>query len=169
MPSDKNRIDRFEEDLINLLPNLRRFALSLCRNPDIADDLVQITVERAFAARNHYDPATPLAAWTFRILRNAWIDMTRKTRNHGAQIPIDDMADGPSVDGRQVTEARLMLGSVEAAMAELPDQQREVMVLVCIEDMTYAEVAEILETPIGTVMSRLSRARINLAKMLGIE
>ena len=66
-------------------------------------------------------------------------------------------------------KAREYQKRVEAAMAELPDQQREVMVLVCIEDMTYAEVAEILETPIGTVMSRLSRARINLAKMLGIE
>lgn len=161
-------IDTFARDLVALLPNLRRFALSLCRSADQADDLVQITVERALKARDRFDPATRLDAWTFRILRNAWIDQTRRSGVRGEIVDIDDAPDVASVDGRTVTEARLMLGSVEAAMATLPIEQRAVMMLVCVEEMSYAEAAEVLGIPAGTVMSRLSRARLAIARSLGI-
>lgn len=162
-------IDAFARDLVALLPNLRRFALSLCRNGDLADDLVQTTVERALKARDRFDPATRLDAWTFRILRNAWIDQTRRTGTRGEMVDIDDAPDAATVDGRTETENRLMLGSVEAAMAALPDEQRAVMLLVCVEELTYAEAAEVLGIPAGTVMSRLSRARLAVMRSLGIK
>jgi RNA polymerase sigma-70 factor, ECF subfamily len=161
--------DRFDDNLIALLPNLRRFALSLCRQPDIADDLVQLTAERAFAARDRFDPATRLDAWLFRILRNAWIDHTRRARNQGTTVDIDDAPDAGLVDGTKAIEDKLMLRTVEAAMGTLPTDQREVMMLICVEDLSYKEAAAILEIPIGTVMSRLARARLAISAKLGIN
>lgn len=161
--------DRFTEDLIALLPNLRRFALSLCRRADLADDLVQITAERALGARDRFDPATRLDAWLLRILRNAWIDHTRRGAVRGEMIDIDDAPDAATVDGEEVAMNRLALSEAEAAIAELPLEQRVVILLVCVEDLSYKEVAEVLGIPIGTVMSRLSRARIAVAQKLGIK
>jgi RNA polymerase sigma-70 factor (ECF subfamily) len=161
--------DRFTEDLVALLPNLRRFALSLCRRPDVADDLVQITAERAFAARDRFDPTTRLDAWLFRILRNAWIDHTRRTVTQGTTVDIADMPEAVVVDGVRETEAHLMLKRTWAAMAELPEDQREVMMLVCVDELSYREAAEVIGVPIGTVMSRLARARLALSSRLGIK
>lgn len=160
---------QFEQELISNLPALRRFALSLCRNADVADDLVQITVERAVKSRDTFEPGTNMISWLFRILRNAWIDMTRRNRTRGTEIDLSYSPDAAAVDGRRVTESRLMLGAVEQALADLPADQREVLLLVCFEEMSYAETSEVLGIPIGTVMSRLSRARIALVKILGIE
>lgn len=161
--------DDFTDSLIAALPSLRRFALSLARQPDVADDLVQITVERALAARDRYDPTTPLRAWLFRILRNAFIDMTRRTRTRGAETDIVDAPEAATVDGPRDTEARVMLGQTMAAMQGLPEDQRAILTLVCMEDLSYAEAAHALDIPVGTVMSRLSRARRALAARLGIE
>ncbi|MFM2390788.1 MAG: hypothetical protein RLZZ437_2343 [Pseudomonadota bacterium] len=161
--------DSFENNLIALLPNLRRFALSLCRRGDLADDLVQITAERAFAARSRFDPTTRLDAWLFRILRNAWIDQTRRTQTQGTVVDIDDAPDAGIVDGTKTVEDKLMLRSVEAAIAALPTDQREVMLLICVEDLSYKEAAAVLDVPIGTVMSRLARARLAISATLGIK
>ena len=160
--------DPFADALVGLLPNLRRYALSLCRRADQADDLVQITVERALAGRAAHDPSRPMQAWTFRILRNAFIDMTRRDRTRGESVDVHEMPEAVTIDGAGQTENVLMLKSAEAAMAALPPDQREVMLLVCVEEMTYAEAAALLGVPIGTVMSRLSRARMAVAKSLGI-
>ena len=81
----------FETALIAALPKLRRYALSLCRRGDVADDLVQITVERAVTAKSRFDPETSLEAWLFRILRNAWIDQTRRTATRGTEVDVVDM------------------------------------------------------------------------------
>jgi RNA polymerase sigma-70 factor (ECF subfamily) len=161
--------DAFERDLVDALPRLRRFALSLCRNADLADDLVQIAVARAVAGRDRYDPATRLDPWLFRILRNAWIDHARRAATRGTEIDVGDAPDAGIVDGPRVTEAALMLKRTEEAMATLPAEQREVIVLVCFEEMSYADAAELLGIPKGTVMSRLARGRAALARMLGIE
>lgn len=160
--------DAFEQDLVAALPSLRRFALSLCRNGDVADDLVQTTVERAVASRARYDPGTRIEPWLFRILRNAWIDQTRRAATRGTEIDVADAPEAAMVDGPRVTESALMLQRTEAAMATLPAEQREVMVLVCFEEMSYAEAAEVLGIPKGTVMSRLARGRAALAQKLGI-
>jgi RNA polymerase sigma-70 factor (ECF subfamily) len=161
--------DRFSMDLIALLPNLRRFALSLCRRSDLADDLVQTTAERAFAARDRFDPATRMDAWLFRILRNAWLDTTRRQQTRGTEVDIADAPEARVTDGVVETENRLMLQSVEAAMADLPQDQREVMMMICVEELSYKEAAEVLDIPIGTVMSRLARARLAIAAALGIK
>lgn len=159
----------FGENLIALLPNLRRFALSLSRKADIAEDLVQITVERAIANHASFDRSARLEPWLFRIMRNAWIDMTRRNRSAGTQVDVFEVPEALPTDPGPAIEARLMLQSVQAAMERMPEEQREVLHLVCIEEMSYAETAEILGIPRGTVMSRLSRARLALAERLGIK
>lgn len=159
----------FGEALIRLLPNLRRYALSLARRSDVADDLVQITVERAITAAGSHDPATRIEPWLFRIIRNAFIDMTRRQRTRGAEVDVFDIPEALPVDTERGIEARLMLRSTQGAMRELPVEQREVLELVGIHELSYAEAAEVLEIPRGTVMSRLSRARVALAEKLGIK
>jgi RNA polymerase sigma-70 factor (ECF subfamily) len=160
--------DSFADELIALLPALQRYALSLARRRDVADDLVQTAVERAFSARDRRDPAQPLRAWTFRILRNAFIDQTRRTATRGESVDVTENPDILSVDGARVTEDHLMLAAARAAMDALPPDQRDVMHLICVEEFSYAEAAALLDIPVGTVMSRLSRARIAVARTLGI-
>ncbi|CAI2936718.1 RNA polymerase sigma factor [Aminobacter niigataensis] len=155
--------------LIAFLPNLRRFAISLCRSRDLADDLVQAACERALASQDRFEPGTRFDAWMFRILRNLWIDHVRRAKTAGPQQDIDDTPDITGSSGERDAEARLTLKSVALAIDQLPDDQREVLLLVCVEDLSYKEAAEILSIPIGTVMSRLSRARKNLADAAGIN
>lgn len=159
----------FGEALVALLPNLRRYALSLTRRPDQADDLVQQTVERAIAGAASFDSVQRLEPWLFRIMRNGFIDQTRRRRSAGVQLDVHDMPEALPTDPGPALEARLMLRSVEAAMAALPTEQREILHLVCVEEMSYAETARILDIPLGTVMSRLSRARLALSERLGIR
>lgn len=155
--------------LLDFLPNLRRFAISLCRSRDIADDLVQAACERALANEDSFAPGTRFDAWMFRILRNLWIDQLRRQRTAG---PIEDISvrhDIPGDDGVLTIEAKSELGAVASAIDQLSDDQREVLLLVCVEDLSYADTAELLGIPIGTVMSRLARARMNLANKVGIK
>lgn len=162
-------LDAFESDLIAALPRLRRYALSLCRRSDLADDLVQLTVERALTSRGQFDPTGRLDPWLFRILRNSWIDMTRRITTRGTEVDIFEMPEASIVDGERVSEAALTLRETEIALGRLPPEQREVILLVCYEELSYAEAAEVLGVPRGTVMSRLSRGRAALAELMGIS
>ncbi|NGO55205.1 sigma-70 family RNA polymerase sigma factor [Allomesorhizobium camelthorni] len=153
--------------LVAILPNLRRFAISLCRSRDVADDLVQAACERALAGR--FEAGTRFDAWMLRILRNLWIDHIRKQSTAGQQEDIDQRQDIVGASGERDVEARLTLNRVALAVTELPDDQREVMLLVCVEDLSYKAAADVLGIPIGTVMSRLARARKNLAEATGME
>jgi RNA polymerase sigma-70 factor (ECF subfamily) len=155
--------------LIAFLPNLRRFAISLCRSRDLADDLVQAACERALASHDRFESGTRFDAWMFRILRNLWIDHIRRTKTAGPRENIDDRQDIVGSSGERDVEARLTLKSVAVAIDELVDEQREVLLLVCVEDLSYKQAAEVLGIPIGTVMSRLARARKNLAEAAGIN
>ena len=159
----------FGEALIRLLPNLRRYALSLSRRADLADDLVQTTVERAIRASGSYDPAARLEPWLFRITRNAFIDVTRRQRTQGVEVDVFDIPEALPDDNDRAVEARLMLRATQDAMKSLPPEQAEILHLICIEDLSYAEAAEVLDIPKGTVMSRLSRARLALSERLGIR
>lgn len=158
-----------EDQLVAFLPRLRRFAISLCRSREQADDLVQAACERALASADSFQTGTRFDAWMFRILRNLWIDHTRRVKTRGPEDDVDARHDLVGVSGEREVEARLMLKSVSDAIADLPDDQREVLLLVCVEELPYREAAEVLGIPIGTVMSRLARARIALAEATGIK
>ncbi|MCV9967167.1 RNA polymerase sigma factor [Pararhizobium sp. BT-229] len=159
----------FENRLIAFLPNLRRFAISLCRSREIADDLVQTACERALRSSDHFEPGTRFDAWMFRILRNLWIDEIRRRKTAGPSEDISDRTDISVPSGEAASHARMELDGVAQAIDRLPDEQREVLVLVCVDELSYRQAAEVLSIPIGTVMSRLARARKNLSDMTGIS
>ena len=152
--------------IATLLPRLRRFARTVTRHREDADDLVQVAVERALRRLDQWQPGTRLDSWMFRIMQNAWIDEVR-ARSRRDEVPVDDgFADhvGSGVDetGRHI--ARL---AVQAAMARLPEDQRIAVGLVLVEGLPYKEAAQVLEIPIGTLTSRLARGREALQVLLG--
>jgi len=157
----------FERGLQECLPRLRRFAHGLSQNAADADDLTQATIERALRARDQWTPGTRLVSWLYRIMRNLWVD-TARSRGCKAQFEAPPEA-GESVgfDPRPGMEAAIDLGTAMAAMDRLPEEQREVVVLILIEGLGYRETAELLDLPIGTVSSRLVRGRTALLEMLG--
>ena len=154
--------------MIRLLPRLRAFGRSLTGTQDQADDLVQQTVEKALRNIESYTPGTRLDSWLFRIMRNTWIDGHRARRPTVALDDVETMTPLISEDGRDVTENRIYLAQVRRAMDSLPEDQRIVLMLVCVEGLRYREVAEALGIPEGTVMSRLSRGRLALAGALNM-
>jgi len=150
------------EDLVALLPRLRRFARALSRSDDEADDLVQSACERALANRHGFVPGTRLDSWMYRIVQNLWIDRCRSRTARGEHVDIDEAYDLAGADGRSVTMSRLTLAEVRQRVRDLPEEQRLVLALVTLEGLSYREAAERLAVPIGTIMSRLSRARRRL-------
>lgn len=153
-----------KEQMRQLVPGLRRFAYSLTGTMPEADDLLQGTLERVL--RQSPPAGVALEPWAFRICRNLWIDecRSRQVRDRAAQQP--ELTDGQVVDGERATTSQIELSQVDAAMARLPDDQREIISLVAIQGMSYQAVADTLDIPKGTVMSRLARARAALSKSL---
>ena len=157
----------FDSGLTQCLPRLRRFAHSLSRNSADADDLTQMTIERALTARRQWQPGTRLDSWLYRIMRNLWIDTARsRSRKASLEAP-PEAAANIGVDPRPGMEASVDLARIMAAMERLPDEQREVVALILIEGFGYRETAEMLGLPIGTVSSRLVRGRTALLEMVG--
>lgn len=154
------------QELVMLLPRLRRYALVLCRSPALADDLVQGACERALANASSWTPGTRFDAWVFRILRNHWIDHVRRLKVEGMTEDVAAQKQLVGDLGERLVLGKLQLAEVQRAIESLPQEQREVLILVCIEDLAYREAAEILEVPVGTVMSRLARARKRLVEMV---
>ncbi len=152
----------FRAELVALLPRLRRYALALARSPFAADDLVQATCEKALSNEAAFAPGSRLDAWLFRILRNAWIDGLRQSQRQGVAEDIDTREDIVGDTGEDAALNRLTLREVKLRIDALPVEQREVLLLVCVDDMSYREAADLLDVPIGTVMSRLARARRRL-------
>lgn len=157
-------MDEFESALGRLLPRLRRFAYGLTRESADADDLVQRTAERALRARHQWQPGTSLDAWTYRIMRNLWIDTARSRQREDRVMARDEEGYDRGIAGG--AEGKAELHFLMRAMDRLPDEQREAVALVLIEGLSYAEAAEILEVPAGTLTSRLVRGRQALARML---
>ena len=157
----------FEDQRSALLPRLRRFAHALSRNGADADDLTQMTIERALRSKAQWQPGTRLDSWACRIMRNLWIDTVRvRGRRDKVEAPADE-AERLGEDPRDGIEASIDLKRIMAAMQRLPDEQREVVALILIEGFGYREAAEMLDLPIGTVSSRLVRGRTALLAMVG--
>jgi len=145
--------------MIEFLPRLRRFAFALTRNMDQADDLVQDTCERALSRLDQWEPGTKLESWMYRIAQNLWLDRKRSEKVRGPALDIDEAVGVMGEDGRAVTESRLTLAAVSEGMDRLPPDQQVLVAMVCVDGLSYKDAASILNVPIGTVMSRLSRAR----------
>jgi len=157
----------FGEELVTLLPRLRRFARSLTRDAADADDLCQMTIERALKSWQQWQGGTRLDAWVYRIMRNIWIDEGRaRTRRKQTFAPAED-GDNVGDHGDAAIEAHAEMGNVGRAMARLPDEQREAVTLVLVEGFAYKEAADILGVPMGTLTSRLVRGREALLRELG--
>ncbi|MEO8297241.1 MAG: sigma-70 family RNA polymerase sigma factor [Burkholderiales bacterium] len=151
------------QELAALLPRLRRFGRTLARHREDADDLVQIALERALTRAEQWIPGTRLDSWMFRIMQNAWIDEVR-ARERRAQTFVDEAA-GEHV-GVSTTDAQIDAIAVRRAVAQLNDDQRAVVGLVLVDGLAYQEAAQVLGIPIGTLTSRLARAREALQALL---
>ena len=156
-------LEQLREQIVELLPRLRRFARTLARDPHDADDLVQIAVERALARSDQLRAAARLSSWMFGILRNAWIDETRSRGRRSQVFAPEEL--GENV-GDASSDAHTEALSVQEAMARLPDEQRIAVGLVLVEGLSYKEAAEIMGVPLGTLTSRLARGREALQGML---
>ncbi len=155
----------FRSRLTAEIPYLRRFARGLAGDVALADDLVQDCLERALAKEHLYDPARQLRAWLYAILRNLHVSGLRRKGRAGVVKNVDELApEEEAMKGEQEDHAAVR--SIAEALDRLPDLHREVILLVALEDMSYREVADIIGVPVGTVMSRLSRARSALRAML---
>jgi RNA polymerase sigma-70 factor, ECF subfamily len=162
------QLDKATKDqLVALLPRLRRFCMALTRSAEAGDDLAQSTIERALSRINQWHEGTRLDSWMFRIAQNINIDQARAQKTRGVSVDIDELASVSGEDGRDVVESRNALAKARAAMAKLPDDQRTLIALVAIDGQSYKDAAAILDIPIGTVMSRLARARAAIAVEMG--
>jgi RNA polymerase sigma-70 factor (ECF subfamily) len=149
------------QGLIELIPRLRRYARALVGERATADDLVQDTLERAWSKLHLYRRGTDLRAWLFTVMHNVHVNRLRAAR------PADPLEDEmPELAQRATQGDALLVRDLERAVAALPEGQRQVLLLVALEDLSYEETARVLDIPIGTVMSRLARAREKLRSMM---
>lgn len=149
------------------IPRLRRYARALTRDASRADDLVQSALVRAVSKQHLWQPGTDLRAWLFTILHNQHVNDVRRGMREGTAIPVEDVASVLTVEANATDS--LQLRDLDRALARLPDEQRQVILLVGMEGMRYEEVATILGVPIGTVRSRLSRGRETLRGLMGMD
>jgi RNA polymerase sigma-70 factor (ECF subfamily) len=152
-------------EIVALLPRLRRLARAMAGQD--GDDLVQICVERALMRLDQYDRGAHLDRWLFRILKNAWIDETRSRMRKARLFAPAEEGEKIGDDSAARMETRMEMADVAEAMAQLPDEQRLAVALVCVEGLSYREAADLLDVPVGTLTSRLARGRETLLARLG--
>ena len=157
-------------DAERLIPRLRRYALALTGSREAADDLTQDTLERAWRKRALWRPDSDLRAWLFTVMHNVYVNGIRSARR---LEPLDDervnVEHGRAQNDEQAAEAQVALAEVKAAFGRLSNEHREVLLLVGVEQLSYAEAAAVLEVPIGTIMSRLARGREHLRRLMSGE
>jgi RNA polymerase sigma-70 factor, ECF subfamily len=156
---------RFSDQLIAVLPRLRRFAAGLTRSASEADDLVQAACERALAREHQFQEGTRFDSWMFRIVQTIWIDQLRARDIRKEDGDIAEERHGSDEPVRRV-EARLALSEVRQAVSLLPPDQRVTLMLVTVEGLSYKQAADVTGVPVGTIMSRLARARTALQQLL---
>lgn len=150
-------------EIASLLPRMRRFARSLTYHREDADDLVQIAMERALGRSEQYAPGTRLDSWIFRIIKNAWIDEVRSRARRDDLFAPEEAGEQIGDDFAQAHQQRL---AIQKAVSLLSEEHRVVVGLVLVDGLGYKEAAEVLEIPIGTLTSRLARAREALQQIL---
>lgn len=153
------------ELLAEQIPRLRRYARALTRNIQAADDLVQDCLERAWCKAHRWEPGSDLRAWLFTLMHNVYINGLKRKRPETEPLGHTDYQDPRP----QAPDADLQLRDLEQGLAMLAPDQREVLLLVCLEEMSYEQVAAVTGVPIGTVMSRLHRARERMRVFMGRE
>ena len=158
-----------DPDLIAALPRLRRYARVLTGDLNRADDLVQDTLTRAWAKRELWQEGSDLRAWLFTIMHNVHINQFSLRQREFKEISLDadEGAGAWEIPVRATQSDRVELAEIFVQISRLPDEQREVLLLAAVEEMRYQDIAKVLGVPIGTVMSRLSRARERLRRMTG--
>ncbi|QTK81401.1 RNA polymerase sigma-E factor [Agrobacterium tumefaciens] len=156
----------FKREMLAALPNLRAFAISLIRSRDRADDLVQDTIMKAWAKQDSYQPGTNMRAWLVTILRNEFYSQIRKS---GREVQDTDGVYTARMSVPPEQHGSVDLQDFRSALAKLPDDQREAILLIGASGFAYEEAAEICGCPVGTIKSRVSRARLRLQELLGIE
>ena len=147
------------------IPRLRRYAHALCRDRTAADDLVQDCLCRALTKSHLFQPGTDLRAWLFTMMHHLRVNDVRRGARQGPPVPVEDVE--PILTEPPAQGAKLILRDLDRAMGEISEEQRQVLLLVGLEAMSYEEVATILDVPIGTVRSRLSRGRELLRELTG--
>ena len=155
--------DEVRNGLVTAIPHLRAFAMSLCGRSALADDLVQETLTKAWAKADSYQDGTNLMAWLFTILRNEFYSHLRKRKREVEDVDGAEAAQLVAAPGQM---ASLELGDFRAALARLPEDQREAIILVGASGFSYEEAADIMGCAVGTVKSRLSRARSKLTELM---
>ncbi len=158
--------ETIRREMLALLPRLRRFAYGLTGSIEEGDDLVQATCERAIGRIETWEPGTRLDSWMYRIARNTFFNWRRAGKVRAEYLQRIDPEQHDRVDGARAMEARLTLERARDCIARLPEEQRSVLLLVTVEGLAYKEAAEVLELPIGTVTSRLARARLALSALM---
>ena len=155
----------FSDQLIAVLPRLRRFARGLTGSAAEADDLVQAACERALARQHQFQEGTRFDSWMFRIVQTIWIDQlrARDVRKEDGDVAEERLGTDAPV---RAVEARIALAEVRRAVDRLPPDQRTTLMLVTVEGLSYKEAAEVAGVPVGTIMSRLARARMALQQQL---
>src|SRR5207248_11323601 len=147
------------------IPRLRRYARALTRNAPTADDLVQGCLTRAVAKQHLWQPGTDLRAWLFTILHNQHVNYVRSSSKKSVSVEVEQFASALPIEPNAIPS--LELRDLRVALAKLPIEQRETILLVGLEGMDYEGTAKVLNVPIGTVRSRLSRGRAELRKLMG--
>jgi RNA polymerase sigma-70 factor (ECF subfamily) len=163
--ADERVSERFRDSLVSAIPNLRAFAISLCRDATRADDLVQETLLKAWSHANTFEDGTNFKAWLFTILRNTYFSELRKVGHKVREAEEGDAAE-LAVPGEQ--HGHMDLVDVSIAMEQLSPEQREAVTLVAAEGFSYEEAARVCGCEVGTVKSRVNRARMRLVKLLGL-
>lgn len=154
------------EQLQAQIPRLRRYARALTGSREAADDLTQDTLERAWSKRALWRADTNLRAWLFKVMHNVFVNGVKRARPMASLEALIEDGAAEAVAAQASAETGAALRDMRSALAQLPAEQREVVLLVGLEQLTYAEAAQVLEVPIGTVMSRLSRGRERLRQLL---
>jgi len=163
----QTRTELWRDQLVALLPRLKRYALSLTSNMADAEDLLHSTVERALDRADQFEQGTDLDRWMFRICKNLWLDEWRSRKVRDAEPLTDNTEHNEAVvDGERQATATIELRELGQVLARLKEEHREILLLIVVEGHSYKEVSQLLGIPIGTVMSRLARARTQLAAKL---